>query len=630
MAAHHDADIEQDYSDSESDATLEASECYSVTDSDEEDYRQLESPEVVLADAEPALDAPLSSLSVIPQIILPPWAHAPARLPSRREEESSGDALPDLVASSSSEESTDDEEPIRRNVRPRHAESFPPGVIAIDMGSPLRSAYSWGADADFQRDASARNNRQSASPLFFQRPAGNAHMPYPHMPFPNMPLQGETRTRANTSMHSPYQSWNSSGGFPEVAPRTFVQVLDTQTGQTWPVDQGMPGNGGARGGLPNLAPVDLLSSILGMGLSGMRLDPNSPAAAHMRNMPLDPFLQVLQASFNLPPQRKPLVSTEAYESVLLVKIGCEDVETVCPISAEVLEEGEWAARMPCGHYFGRDDLLEWLCANNSCPVCRYELPTDDSQYNYERHLSLEQVSKAAVSACQVGDDIIGKRMNCVREAAFDTMLEESWGALSILPEGWTHQHEAALAAAKRMALQRYYALEHSSHGIQTLQLDTSEQMLASSLAQELLASGNETISGLSNERQGAHSMCPATSTNSDLPSTASTHHEASCSAHIGDTVGLDGVGMVASGCGEEGSLASQMEQDALCEQVLVLLLQIRLAELHDISAADADLVDSESLLLHLQNGSRPSSRSYSPPYSPPHPVEGTITWIEVD
>lgn len=289
----------QDYSDSESDATLEASECYSVTDSDEEDYRQLESPEVMLADAEPALDAPLSSLSVIPQIILPPWAHAPARLPSRREEESSGDALPDLVASSSSEESTDDEEPIRRNVRPRHAESFPPGVIAIDMGSPLRSAYSWGADADFQRDASARNNRQSASPLFFQRPAVNAHMPYPLMPFPNMPLQGETRTRANTSMHSPYQSWNSSGGFPEVAPRTFVQVLDTQTGQTWPVDQGMPGNGGARGGLPNLAPVDLLSSILGMGLSGMRLDPNSPAAAHMRNMPLDPFLQVRVSNFKV-------------------------------------------------------------------------------------------------------------------------------------------------------------------------------------------------------------------------------------------------------------------------------------------------------------------------------------------
>jgi len=49
-----------------------------------------------------------------------------------------------------------------------------------------------------------------------------------------------------------------------------------------------------------------------------------------------------------------------------VKIGCEDVETVCPISAEVLEEGEWAARMPCGHYFGRDDLLEVSFLSLSC------------------------------------------------------------------------------------------------------------------------------------------------------------------------------------------------------------------------------------------------------------------------
>jgi len=290
------AGCKQDYSDSESDATQDASECH--TDSDQEDYRQLELPEVVLAGAEPALDDPLSSLSVIPYIVLAPRAHFSASLPSRRDEESSGDALPDLIASSSSEESMDDDEQIHRNVRPRHAESFTSEMIAMDMGSPLISTH-WGVDAHFQRDASALNNRQGAPPLFFQRPAGNPHMPYPHMPFPNMPLPAETRTRANTSMHSPYQSWNSSGGFPEVAPRTFVQVLDTQTGQTWPVDQGMPGNGGARGGLPNLAPVDLLSSILGLGMSGMRLDPNSPAAAQMRNMHLDPILQVRVSNFKV-------------------------------------------------------------------------------------------------------------------------------------------------------------------------------------------------------------------------------------------------------------------------------------------------------------------------------------------
>ena len=37
--------------------------------------------------------------------------------------------------------------------------------------------------------------------------------------------------------------------------------------------------------------------------------------------------KVLQASFNLPPQRKPLVSTEAYESVLLVSLSL-----ACPLA----------------------------------------------------------------------------------------------------------------------------------------------------------------------------------------------------------------------------------------------------------------------------------------------------------
>jgi len=41
-----------------------------------------------------------------------------------------------------------------------------------------------------------------------------------------------------------------------------------------------------------------------------------------------------------------------------VRMSSDDAETVCPISAEALREGEWAARMPCGHYFGKDDLFE--------------------------------------------------------------------------------------------------------------------------------------------------------------------------------------------------------------------------------------------------------------------------------
>ena len=62
-------------------------------------------------------------------------------------------------------------------------------------------------------------------------------------------------------------------------------------------------------------PMDLLSSILG---SSLQLDGNSEVFGDIRDMPLDPILQVLQASFNLPPQRKPEVCQDALENVLIV------------------------------------------------------------------------------------------------------------------------------------------------------------------------------------------------------------------------------------------------------------------------------------------------------------------------
>ncbi|THU54323.1 hypothetical protein C4D60_Mb10t23870 [Musa balbisiana] len=50
----------------------------------------------------------------------------------------------------------------------------------------------------------------------------------------------------------------------------------------------------------------------------------------------------------------------------------------CPVCQEDFEIGAEAKEMPCKHKFHADCILPWLTLHSSCPVCRFQMLTEES------------------------------------------------------------------------------------------------------------------------------------------------------------------------------------------------------------------------------------------------------------
>nr|AEE62818.1 unknown [Dendroctonus ponderosae] len=78
-----------------------------------------------------------------------------------------------------------------------------------------------------------------------------------------------------------------------------------------------------------------------------------------------------------PPASKAAV--DALESETILQTGLQ-----CPVCLKEFPSHDKVKKMPCKHVFHPDCILPWLSKTNSCPVCRFELPTDDEDYEEER------------------------------------------------------------------------------------------------------------------------------------------------------------------------------------------------------------------------------------------------------
>ncbi|KAG8387400.1 hypothetical protein BUALT_Bualt02G0017600 [Buddleja alternifolia] len=79
--------------------------------------------------------------------------------------------------------------------------------------------------------------------------------------------------------------------------------------------------------------------------------------------------------YGTPPAQK-----EAIDALPTLKI--EDTPFQCCVCLDECEIGTQVKEMPCKHKFHKDCILPWLELHSSCPVCRYQLPSDESKLHH--------------------------------------------------------------------------------------------------------------------------------------------------------------------------------------------------------------------------------------------------------
>ncbi|KAK9078071.1 hypothetical protein SSX86_002128 [Deinandra increscens subsp. villosa] len=94
--------------------------------------------------------------------------------------------------------------------------------------------------------------------------------------------------------------------------------------------------------------------------------------------------QLLQQLAENDPNRygTPPAQKEAVEEMPTVTVKENSIQ--CSVCLDEFDVGSEARKMPCKHMFHGDCILPWLALHSSCPVCRYQLPADESKMNQEQ------------------------------------------------------------------------------------------------------------------------------------------------------------------------------------------------------------------------------------------------------
>eukprot|EP01057_Protomagalhaensia_wolfi_P000886 Protomagalhaensia_wolfi_Nauph_80__885@NODE_150_length_3412_cov_153_592647_g111_i0_p1_GENE_NODE_150_length_3412_cov_153_592647_g111_i0NODE_150_length_3412_cov_153_592647_g111_i0_p1_ORF_typecomplete_len330_score25_22zfRING_2/PF13639_6/3_8e03zfRING_2/PF13639_6/3_4e16zfrbx1/PF12678_7/1_9e11zfC3HC4_2/PF13923_6/2_3e09zfANAPC11/PF12861_7/5_6e02zfANAPC11/PF12861_7/1_3e07ProkRING_4/PF14447_6/5_3e03ProkRING_4/PF14447_6/4_7e07zfC3HC4/PF00097_25/1_2e06zfC3HC4_3/PF13920_6/1_2e06zfRING_11/PF17123_5/7_2e06zfRI len=142
------------------------------------------------------------------------------------------------------------------------------------------------------------------------------------------------------------------------------------------------------------------------------ISPDLPTAA------LDPPLSVFRTLFNIvneenlnnilnhivqnDPNRygPPPAATQVRLSLPRELLNREAAVGDCAICQESFQQGDLVTQLTpnrdiCGHKFHDQCLMPWLEKHNTCPICRFELPTDDLDYEARKAAVRSQLERVA-------------------------------------------------------------------------------------------------------------------------------------------------------------------------------------------------------------------------------------------
>ena len=118
-------------------------------------------------------------------------------------------------------------------------------------------------------------------------------------------------------------------------------------------------------------------------------DRSAPVAAQARRRPTQQTRTSTPTPAPAPLQRAPPASMKAIKKLPTIRVAPEDLidpnNRECCICLEENKLDDLVTRLPCAHIFHTHCIIDWLSNHScTCPVCRYELPTDYPQYEEGR------------------------------------------------------------------------------------------------------------------------------------------------------------------------------------------------------------------------------------------------------